>query len=103
LKLKNNISDWTPEDSDEYVSLMNWRTRLFFGRKIRIRTQRTVGELQRIYRETGEQATLHNIKEIHKRVPGGNTSWLEYVVVAPNYFNAIVALVIIVVVIYATS
>lgn len=105
-KFAYDIANWTPEDTYEYVSLMNWRARLFFGSKIKIRAQRTAMELKRIYKESGKLPIEmgHGVEEIRKQLPGGNVSWLEYLVVEQHYFNSIVGITLIVFVIdYAAS
>jgi hypothetical protein len=102
LKMEHDIADWTPEDTYEFVSLMNWRARLFFGGKIRIRTQRTIRELQRIYEQTGQQPKelgIDGIAKVRKQVPGGKISWIEYAIVSQHSVNSIVAIILMVLVI----
>ena len=43
-RLKTDFTNWTHEDTDEFVSLGNWRARLFFGRSLRRRLQRRITE-----------------------------------------------------------
>jgi hypothetical protein len=105
-KLAHDIANWTPEDTYEFVSLMNWRARLFFGGKIRIRAQRTATELKRIFQESGKQPTeigINGIEEARKQVPGGNVSWFEHVIVTQYFFNSIVGITLIVFVICSTA
>jgi hypothetical protein len=103
LKFEQDIGNWTPEDTGEFVSLMNWRSRLFFSDQMRRRMNLTVDHLRIIYDMTGQHPTTHSIREAREKVPGGKVPWLEYVIVSPNLFNAIVGLTIIVVVIGHTS
>jgi hypothetical protein len=105
-KFAHDIANWTPEDTYELLSLMNWRARLFFGGKIRIRVQRTATELKRIFQESGKQPTeigINGIEEIRKQVPGGNVSWFEHVIVTQYLFNSIVGITLIVFVICSTA
>ena len=52
-KLENDIKNFTYEDALELNSQLNWRARLLFPSKERLLA--TVGELKRIYGETGQQ------------------------------------------------
>ncbi len=93
---------WTREDTDEYISFMNWRARLFYGAKLRIRLQRTAAELQRNYNETGQlpsELGITGVKEARKKVPGGEVSFLERLIVGQPYFNSVIAVALIVFVI----
>ena len=102
LKLDHDIANWTPEDTSETMSLMNWRARMFFGERSRIRSQRLVAELQRIFADTGTTpADLGRIRieTMRKQVPGYNVSWFETAIVSRNYFNSIIAITLIVLVI----
>ncbi|MGP0060291.1 MAG: hypothetical protein ACLPID_13490 [Beijerinckiaceae bacterium] len=102
LKWDRDISNWTAEDTHEYVSLMNWRARLFFGGRIRTRMQRVTTELRRIFADTGTTPTalgVAGVVEAQKRVPGGEVSWFEQALVSQHIFNSIVAIILIVLVI----
>ena len=95
-KLEADIENWTYEDTDEYVSLSNWRTRLLFPVKDRL--VRVVSELQRIYYETGTQPRdlgVSKITAICESLPGGKRSWFEKAIVSPQIFNSALAFVII--------
>jgi hypothetical protein len=97
-KLETDIENWTHEDTDEFVSLMNWRARLFFP--VRDRTARTVSELQRIYYETGTQPRdlgLRKITAIRESLPGGKETWFEKAIVNQQIFNGLLAFAIAVV------
>jgi hypothetical protein len=102
LKFERDIANWTPEDTYEFVSLMNWRARLFFGGKLRIRSQRTATELKRIFEDTGKTPNdlgITRVTEVRKQVPSGDVSWFETAIVSQNYFNSITAITLIVLVI----
>ncbi len=101
-KFLYDIARWTREDTDEYISFMNWRARLFYGAKLRIRLQRTAAELQRNYNETGQlpsELGITGVKEARKKVPGGEVSFLERLIVGQPYFNSVIAVALIVFVI----
>ncbi len=101
-KFLHDIANWTREDTDEYISFMNWRARLFYGTKLRIRLQRVAAELQRIYNENGQlpsELGISGVKEARKKVPGSEVSLLEHLIVGQPYFNSVVAVALIVFVI----
>jgi hypothetical protein len=98
LKLERDFGNWTPKDTNELWSLMNWRSRLFFGDRRRRRLNLNIDHLKTIYDRTG-QLTLHSIKEALEKYPDGQPPWWELVIVSQGVFIRIVALTIIVVVI----
>ena len=102
-KLRNEIENWTPADTNELESFYNWRSRLLFSMRERI--ERAVMELKRIQKETGRQpldAKLTDsqalIDALHKQL-GKRASWLEKTIVPQSRFNGIFALTLIVLVI----
>jgi hypothetical protein len=99
-KYETDIENWTYEDTNEFVSLANWRQRLFFPLKDRLR--RLVPELQRIYYETGTQPGDlggYKIAAIRESLPGGKISRFEKAIANTQTFNALVAFAIVVAVI----
>ena len=89
-KLENDIKNFTYEDALELNSQLNWRARLLFPSKERLLA--TVGELKRIYGETGQQPRELGelgIKKVREGLPGGKISLLEQAIVHPSYFNSI--------------
>jgi hypothetical protein len=98
-KFDREIQNWTYDDTLEFVSIMNWRPRLFFP--VRDRIERLVPELQRIYEETGKQPGdlgQDGVSKIRESLPGGGVSWFEKAMVSQPIFNSMVALVVITVV-----
>lgn len=113
-KLKTDFTNWTHEDTDEIVSLGNWRARLFFGGNLRRRLQRRITEYKRMYEtfaaEFGKSGTdeldYAELEEVNKRlvevdnlVPDGKPSWFETALITQYYFNSIVAISLIALVI----
>ena len=95
-KFETDIENWTYEDTNEFVSLVNWRQRLFFPLKDRLR--RLVPELQRIYCETGTQPGDlggYKIAAIRESLPGGKISWFEKAIANTQIFNALLAFAIV--------
>ena len=114
IKLKTNFTRWTPDDTDEMVSLGNWRARFFFGGRIRRRLQRRITEYKHLYEdfvsEYGKSgdceldyAEMTELKkrlvEADNRVPDGKPSWFEKIIVTQSFFNSIIATILIVIVI----
>jgi hypothetical protein len=89
IKLEKDIQNWTREDTSELVTFMNWRARLFFGEKIRIRAQRTATALKQTYNDNGRQPIDLGISGINKaRIDaGGKASWFESAIVSQPFFN----------------
>jgi hypothetical protein len=83
-KLGRDINNWTPEDTLELVSLDNWRARLFFSARRRIRVGRLVTELKHICAETGEEPrdiSKEFLDQIALKVPGVKIPWYETFIV----------------------
>jgi hypothetical protein len=52
-KIYNHIDEWTLDDTEAFVSVMNWRARLFFNQREKAITQISV--LESAYYDTGKQ------------------------------------------------
>jgi uncharacterized membrane protein len=98
-KLMNHIDDWTYEDTNAFVSCMNWRARLFFNEKERF--WKRVEVLHQLYDDTGKQPSSLPEAEVLKLLKPYKAGWLQIGVV--NYFNDIMAVSIIVVAILYLS
>lgn len=95
-KLETDIEGWSFDDTDEYVRLMNWRTRLL--NRFKGRFEFAIEEFKAIFEETGKQPGeigLSKINEIYARSPGGKPSWFEKTIVSQWSFNALLAFTII--------
>jgi hypothetical protein len=98
-KLMNHIDDWTHEDTDAFVSCMNWRARLLFNERDRF--GKRVDVLRQLYDDTGKQPSSLPEAEVLKLLKPYKAGWFQIGVV--NYFNDIVAVSIIVVTILYLS
>jgi hypothetical protein len=103
-KLCTQIEDWTPMDTREYVTLCtNWRARFF---PVRERVERTVAELKHMYAVTGQRLKPEDkaktMPEIHKRL-GIAPKWLEKLIVPRQWFNSIIAFLVITLVMLASG
>jgi hypothetical protein len=99
-KFETDIGNWTYDDTDELLSRLPWRVRLFFPVKPRMR--RVVQELQLVHEETGKQPRdigQREVEKIRNELPNGKISWLEKMIGMQWAFNALVALAVIVIVI----
>jgi hypothetical protein len=117
-KLKTDVNNWTLEDTDEFISLGNWRARLFFGGRLRRRLQRQIAERNRLVEdfttELGKSETealnyaeiaefKKRLVEADNRVPDGKPSWFETILINQYSFNSVLAIALIVLVIGLTT
>lgn len=99
-KFDSRIDEWTDEDSQAYIALMNWRSRWCFPVKARV--AHMVEELQRIYRQENlqpGQLPKKTIESIATSVPGGKPTLLEKLFINPISFYAAVRLGLVVLVV----
>ncbi len=100
-KMENHIEDWTFEDNNEFVKCLNWRSRLFFDAKNRVRKR--VEVLQDVYRKTGKQPAELGEAEVKKLLKPYKDNWFETIVISAQGWNAIVGGGIIVLAIWYLS
>jgi hypothetical protein len=99
-KLLNHIDSWTYEDTDAWVSCMNWRARLFFNEKEKFAKRLEV--LEQVYYETGNQPGSLPQAELDKLLKAYKPGWFQIGVV--NFPNDIMgASIIIVTILYLSS
>jgi hypothetical protein len=91
-KLETNIDSWTYQDTDDFVSLMNWRARLFFNEREQF--EKRLAVLEQVYHDTGKQPGSLPKVEQEKLLKPYKPSWFQFVVV--NYFNSLVGAAIII-------
>jgi hypothetical protein len=96
-KLSFDIDNWTFEDTDNFVSCLHWRARIFFNARENFVKRLSV--LQRLYDETGKQPGSFPQVEIEKILKPLNPGWFETAIVNPHFFNSIMGATIIVLVI----
>jgi hypothetical protein len=100
-KFATDIQDWNYEDTAAFASVLNWRSRLFFNSKERVKERALI--FQRHWDETGKQPgdlTKAEIKELIGHLEGG---CVETIIVNQYYFNSLVSIVIIVIALNAMS
>jgi hypothetical protein len=100
-KMTNHIDEWTFEDTNDYVSLMSWRARLFFNEREKF--VKRIAIMQEVYYDTGKQPIDLGKKEITKLVKPYMPGWFQTAIVHPNFFNSIMAATIIIVAILYLS
>jgi hypothetical protein len=101
-KLLNHIDSWTWEDTDHFVSLTNWRARLLFDEKQKVKKR--VEVLEKLYYETGKQPSSLPQAELDKLLKAYKPSWFQIAIVTPHGFNSIMgASIIIVTILYLSS
>ena len=66
-KLRTDFDNWTEDDTEQIVSLANWRSKLFFNGAKRIRERTT--RFQEIYKATGKQPGDLPVEERKKWSP----------------------------------
>jgi hypothetical protein len=93
-KMTYHIDEWTFEDTNDFVSLMNWRTRLFFNGIEKV--GKRIAVLQSVYYDTGKQPSELGANECAKLLKPYKESWFETVIVNPYFFNSIMAATIII-------
>jgi hypothetical protein len=91
-KLMNHIDEWTWEDTQAFVSCMNWRARLFFNEREQF--GKRVEVLRQLHEDTGKQPSSFPEAEVLKLLKPYKAGWIQFAVV--NYFTDIVAISIIV-------
>jgi len=91
-KLMNHIDSWTYGDTHDFVSLMNWRARLFFNEREKF--AKRVEVLRQLYENTGKQPSSFPQSELDKLLKPYKPGWFQIVVV--SYFNSIMGATIIV-------
>jgi hypothetical protein len=92
-KFASDIQDWNYEDTAAFASVLNWRSKLFFNSKERVKQRVLI--FQRHWEETGKQPgdlTPSEIKGLTGHLEGG---WFEKLIVNQYYFNSLVSIIII--------
>jgi hypothetical protein len=100
-KMSNHIDEWTFEDTSDFVSLMNWRARLFFN--AREMFEKRVAVLQSVHDDTGKQPSELGESEVTKLLKPYKAGWFQVAIVNQHFFNSIVAATIIIVAIWYLS
>jgi hypothetical protein len=100
-KMSNHIDEWTFEDTSDFVSLMNWRARLFFN--AREMFEKRVAVLQSVHDYTGKQPSELGESEVTKLLKPYKAGWFQVAIVNQHFFNSIVAATIIIVAIWYLS
>jgi hypothetical protein len=100
-KMMCHIDEWTYEDTNAFVSLINWRARLFF--KQREKTLNHIAALQGLYEDTGKQPYEFDQRELAKMLKPYAPSWFQKAIVTPQFFNSIMGATIIIVAILYLS
>jgi hypothetical protein len=93
-KMTNHIDEWTFEDTDAFVSLMNWRARLFFNEREKF--EKRIAVLQSVYYDTGQQPSELGENEVAKLLKPYKPSWFQIAIVSSYGFNAIMGATIII-------
>jgi hypothetical protein len=93
-KMTNHIDEWTFEDTDAFVSLMNWRARLFFNEREKF--EKRIAILERVYYDTGKQPSELGENEVAKLLKPYKANWFETAIVNPHFVNSIMAATIII-------
>jgi hypothetical protein len=96
-KLMNDVDNWTFEDTEAFVSIMNWRARLFFDERSRF--LKRVKVLQEVHYDTGKEPSSLGEVEITKLLKPYQMNWFQRVIANEQGFNSIVGALIIIVVI----
>jgi hypothetical protein len=96
-KLMNDVDNWTFEDTEAFVSIMNWRARLFFDERSRF--LKRVKVLQEVHYDTGKEPSSLGEVEIRKLLKPYQMNWFQRVIANEQGFNSIVGALIIIVVI----
>jgi hypothetical protein len=96
-KLMNDVDNWTFEDTEAFVSIMNWRARLFFDERSRF--LKRVKVLQEVHYDTGKEPSSLGEVEITKLLKPYQMNWFQRVIANEHGFNSIVGALIIIVVI----
>jgi hypothetical protein len=97
-KLENHIDEWTYKDTDDFVSLMNWRARLFFDERKKF--EKRVEVLRQVFYDTGKQPSQMEKVELDKLLKPYKPSWFQVAVVNPSITAAAI---IIVAILYISS
>jgi hypothetical protein len=96
-----HIDEWTYEDTEAFVSIINWRARLFFHQREKFTNQ--IAFLERLYYDTGKQPAEFDQGELAKLLKPYKPSWFQTAIVHPQFFNSIMAAIIIIVAILYLS
>ena len=99
--MSNHIDEWTFEDTSDFVSLMNWRARLFFN--AREMFEKRVAVLQSVHDDTGKQPSELGESGVTKLLKPYKAGWFQVAIVNQHFFNSIVAATIIIVAIWYLS
>jgi hypothetical protein len=94
-KFSTDVQNWNYEDTNALASTLNWRARMFFNIKDRIK-QRTL-IFQQHWEETGKQPGDLTQVERNELIGHLEDGWFEKLIVNQYYFNSLVAVVIILV------
>jgi hypothetical protein len=94
-----NFGNWTEDDTEEFASLnwppyMNWRARLFFHSKERVRKWHR--RLREMYEATGKQPGDLTEEERQKLIADLDYSWFERLIIHQNSFYYGIAFIIII-------
>jgi hypothetical protein len=100
-KMTYHIDEWTFEDTNDFVSLMNWRARLFFNEREKF--VKRIAVLQNVYYDTGKQPYELGENEVAKLVKPYKPGWFQTAIVHPMFFNSIMGAAIIIVAIMYLS
>lgn len=96
-KLMNDVDNWTFEDTEAFVPIMNWRARLFFDERSRF--LKRVKVLQEVHYDTGKEPSSLGEVEITKLLKPYQMNWFQRVIANEQGFNSIVGALIIIAVI----
>jgi hypothetical protein len=100
-KMTDHIDEWTFEDTNAFVSLMNWRARLFFNEREKFENR--IAILQGVYDDTGKQPSELGENEVAKLLKPYKPSWFQIAIVSPYFFNSIIGAIIIIAAIFYLS
>lgn len=88
MKFDRHIDEWTDEDTERFLALLNWRARWFFPAAARMRF--TIEKLRETYESTGKQPFELGQKEVENLrdgFSGGKLGVLERFFVSPIGFH----------------
>jgi hypothetical protein len=100
-KMTSHIDEWTYEDTNDFVSLMSWRARIFFNEREKF--EKRIAIVQRVYYDTGKQPSELREKELTTLLKPYKAGWFQTAIVDPRGFNSIMAATIIIVAILYLS
>jgi hypothetical protein len=92
-KFKTDIGNWTEDDTEQNISLANWREKLFFNAAGRARE--AIQRYQQLYKATGKQPGDLTEEEIQKVLCDLRFSWLQGLIIRGGSFYGTIFVVII--------